>query len=249
MAGPNNPTPRKPNALSEYKLRIVGDPVNGAKRPPTLGFSVNKNQPQIDVRTNVEGDKDYGRISAKLDTPTLFLLLADLEQVAAGPADVKKTLAASNFRFINGKRSDAPMLDSKVVYGKDKEGVVFIGVMSWEQGRPIIKFPFRPTNLYSLSNSDGSAASPADVSVAMCRGWVKIITQIVGQILVDEYVEPPPRDDSRGGGGGGGYGGGGGNNNNNRAGGGGGGYSGGGSGGGGGGNASDGATGGDDFPM
>lgn len=215
--GNQNRQPRKPNALSEYKLRLVGDPVNGAKRAPTLGFSVNKNQPQIDVRTNVEGDKDYGRISAKLDSPTFFAILALVEQMAdpSTPPGTKQMVKNKATRFLNGRRSD-PMLDTTVIVGRDNEGVVFIGVTSWEKERPIIKFPFRPSIMHELVDASGTPVPLSKVSELYARGWCQNMYNLVPHVLYAEYVEPPPRDGAGGGGGGrpqgggnrGGYGGG-----------------------------------------
>jgi hypothetical protein len=226
--GNQNRQPRKMNALSEYKLRLVGEPVNGAKRAPTLGFSVNKNNPQIDVRTNVEGDKDYGRISAKLDTPTLFTLLALLDQMAdpSTPPNTKHQIRNKAIRFINGRRSD-PMLDTTIIVGRDAEGVVFIGVTSWEKERPIIKFPFRPSAMHELVDSTGAPVPLAKISEYCARGWANLVAQIIPTILINEYVEPPPRDGAGAGGGGGNRGGGGGYGGGGNRSGGGGGYGGG----------------------
>lgn len=198
--GNQNRQPRKLNALSEYKLRLIGDPVNGAKRPPTLGFSVNKNQPQIDVRTNVEGDKDYGRISAKLDTPTFFAILAAVQQMAEpGTAPGTKQMFKNKAtRFLNGRRSD-PMLDTTVIIGRDNDGVVFIGVTSWEKERPIIKFPFRPSQMHEMVDGTGAPAPLSKISELFARGWCIAMGALVSEILHAEYVEPPPRDNAGGG--------------------------------------------------
>lgn len=241
-------TPRKKTALDEFKLRLVGEPVNGAKRPPTLGFSIVKNLPQIDVRTNVESDKDYGRISAKLDQPTFFAVMELINKAIEGPNDSKTVVKNFAHRFINGKRSD-PMLDSQIVVGKDASGVVYMGVMSWEKERPIIKFPFRPSQYAKFSNSDGTEMSLADVSVLYGKGYLKMLHGLIPLVLASEYVEPPPRDPQQGGGG---YGGGqGGGNRGGYNGGQGGGNRGGGEkwGGGGNGNSGGASDGLDDFPM
>lgn len=246
----DQPNQRKKNALNEYNLRLTGDPINGARRGPTLGFAVVKNNPVIEVRTNVDGDKDYGRIQAKIDTPTLFAIAEAIATVHTKENDTKAIFAVMAHRFIGGQRSKDPMLDSKVMVGKDKDGVCFIAVLSWDKERPVIKFPFRPAVLHSVTHGDGTPWTPAEVSVVYSKAWAKIVDSIVGMVTVNEYVEPPPRDGGQGGGGGGGYqrGGGNGGGGYNRQGQGG--YSGGqrsSGGGGGGGIESDG--GGDDFPF
>ena len=206
--------PRKKNSLDEYKFRLIGDPVNGSRRPPTLGFSVVKNQVQIDVRTNVENDKDYGRISAKLDSPTFFAVLVKLDEVIDAPPDTKYVLENTAIRFVNGQRTD-PKLDTRVLLGKDRDGVVFIGVTSWEKERPIVKFPFRPSQFHSWARADGTLLSPAELSQLYARGYVRELQSLVPVVLETNYVEPPPRE-NRGGYGGNRGGGSGGGSSNNR---------------------------------
>ena len=221
--------PRPPTALSEFRLRLIGDAVNGSNRAPTLGFGINKNNPEIVVRTNVEGDKDYGRITAKLSTADFFAIFAALEDAIPGPANTKQTITLAASRFMNGKPSDSPMVDSKVIIGKDKDGILFIAVTSWEKDRPIIKFPFRPSNdkrnATTWVDNEGQALSAERLSMAYARGWLKILGGMIPYMLITQYVAPPPRDN--GGGGGGGNRGGGGNQwgGNRGGGGGGGGYS------------------------
>lgn len=255
MADQNNQA-RKKNALSEYNLRLVADPINGNRRGPTLGFAVTKNNPVIEVRTNVDGDKDYGRIQAKIDTPTLFAIAQAMEEVASKENDTKAIWSVSAHRFIGGQRSKDPMLDSKVMVGKDKDGVCFIAILSWDKERPVIKFPFKPAVLHTVAHGDGTPWSLAEITAVYSKAWANIVFQIVSIVVTAEYVEPPPRDGGQGGGngGGGGYqrGGGGGGGGYNR-GGGGGGYGSGGQGGGGGNSGGGGgqaaSEGGDDFPF
>lgn len=238
---PNNA--RKKNALSEYNARLTGDPINGARRGPTLGFAVVKNNPQFELRTNVDGDKDYGRILGKVDSPTFFAILQALDEIVDKPNETKAVWAISAHRFINGQRSKEPMLDSKIMIGKDKEGVVYIAVLSWDKDRPIVKFPFRPQSLHTVSHGDGTPWTAAEVSAAYAKGWVKMLHGIIPQILVAEYVEPPQREGGYNGGNrnGGGSNGNGGYNHRGNQGGSGGSYSGGGGGGSSGGD--------DDFPF
>lgn len=219
----NRGTARKPNALSEYKLRLIGDPVNGAKRKPTLGFSFHKNQPQIDVRTNVDGDKDYGRISAKLDTPTFFAIVPAIENMCdpATPNNTKIVVKNLAVRFVNGQRTD-PKLDTQLLVGKDAEGLIYMAVTSWERERPIIKFVFRPSEMHTLFDGTGTELSPQAVSLLYAKGWARLFAAMAPFVLYHEYVEPPPRDGGNGGGnnnnggnrGGGNWGGG--NNGGNR---------------------------------
>lgn len=207
---------RKPNALAEYKLRLIGKPVGGAGRAPTLSMVVVKNQPHIVVRTNVENDKNYGKIEAKLDTLTFFALIEEIERIAAGPNGTRTAISNMGHPFTNGQRSKEAKLDTRITVGKTGEGVVWIAVTSWEQGRPVIQFSFTPSQYHNWANADGTPLTEAEVSTRYAKAFTHSMSQLVPFILYSEHVEPEQRNQ---GGGGGGQGGGGNWNNNNSGGG------------------------------
>jgi len=256
MADGNQPNRARATALQAYDLKLTTAPTDGATRNPSLGFQVRKNNPQIVVRTQVPNDKEFGKITAQMTAPDLHALAALIERVANGPAGKKEVMKNLARRFINGKRSD-PMPDTLIHVGKDEKGVVWIAVQSWDKSRPLIRFPFGPTEMTQLLHEDGTNWGLDEVSQVYATGWVTIIRSIVSHVVVNEYVEPPPRDNGQGGGGynnGGNRGGGGGWGGNNQGGGGGGGWNnngGGGNSGGGGGSGGDWGGGGgmDKFPM
>lgn len=233
MADGNRPNNMpKPNMLSEYRLRLKGDKVGNDSKVPTLGFSIKKNNPQIDVRTGVQNDKDYGRISAKLDTFTWFAVAQALRELHTREAGYKFAIKINAVRFINGKRSD-PMLDTSLTIGRDENGVAYLGVTSWEKDRPVIRFRLLPDQLISFVHQDGRPWEASELSLLYAKGFAATMESLAPFILYHEYQEPPPRDGGNGGGnwggnrggqggggggyqqrqgGGGGYGGGGNNN-------------------------------------
>lgn len=237
--------PRKKNALDEYKLRMSCPPVQGATRPGSLALSVVKNQVHIDVYTNVPNDKNNGNIRAAMDSTMFYALLELAKTVPQLEANQNHKIPNKNHTFFEGKRSEEPKLVSTTIVGRDKEGVCFIAIVA--KDRPYLKFNFLPTNYHQLLGVDGNPMDPAKTSEFMLAGWINTMTQLVGAVLVAEYVEPPPKDAGNGGNnnsGGGGW------KGNNNSGGGGGGWKGNNSGGGdswGGGGSSD--SGDDEFPM
>lgn len=223
---------RKPNALSEFTMRIKAPPVDGSRKNPTLGIAVKKNKVLIEVRTGVDNDKEFGKITGEMSSHDMFTLCGAMLALADGPNDQKKSLELSATRFISGQRSKDVMLNSTVTIGKDANGLMFIGVKSWDQSRPIIRFTFGPTvDRFSASkwiHGDGTEVTRAEMSVMYAKGWVELMRPIITQILQDEYWEKPQQEGggyNNQGGSGGGYNqnrGGGGNYNQNNAGGGGG---------------------------
>ncbi len=233
-----NSQPQPSSVLNEFRTRLSGQKVNAEAKRPTLSFSVRKDGlPQINVRTGVPNDKDYGRITAKLPLFEFYAILAMIEGAVKAPNGYKDQVRISAVKFIQGKRSD-PMPESFIHIGKDDNGVVWIGVTSWEKERPVIKFPFVPDDLIRFHHGDGTPYSAAEASMLMARSYVDALRSLMAIKADQVFVPPPPRENI----GGGGYGGGnrGGGNWNNNRGGGGGGYS--------GGNSGDyGAS--DDFPI
>jgi hypothetical protein len=194
-------TPRKKNHLDEYKLRLSAPAVQGAKRKPSLAVSVAKNNPRITVYTNVEGAKDNGRISANMDTQTMFAMFSALQEVIDGPADSKITITNMNHTFYQGKRSPEPQVVSKTILGKEPDGTIYISVIAKDQA--MVKFPFLPSEYHSFVHKDGSPWQPPELSKLYAKGWVDIFSSLIPFVLVNEYEEPPPRDPPANGGGGG----------------------------------------------
>lgn len=226
--GYNKPLPK--TALHEFKLRLTGPRQEGQRRPPTLQVQVVKNNPRIDVYTNVEGAKDNGKISAPMDAITFCTVLAELEKLVEGEPDVQVKI--SNKVGPPGKQRAI----SQTVIGKDPNGIVYISVISEGQAR--VKFPFKFSDWHEIIHKDGTPYTEAEASLAVARGWLKLMSELVPNVMDTHYIEPEPRGQGGGGGNRGGY---------NRGGGGGGYNRGGGSGGG-----NEGSSGGfdnDDFPM
>ena len=207
--------PRKKNVLDETKLRLSADPVSGSKRRPSLAFSVVKNNPRIDIYTNVEGDKNNGNIRAVMDAPVFFALIGLVEKAIESEPGQRFVIQNKNYKwFGQGKKSDAPVNLSDTLVGKDAEGRIFISVIDKEDNsRPKIKFIFSSGYWHDLFHGDGSPFSEAEDSVLCAKAFTEMLKGLVPLVMANEYTPPPPRDQQ----GGSGYGGGnkGGGNNYN----------------------------------
>lgn len=224
MSQQNNFRPKvHSNSLRDYKVRWTAEPQEGAvvkyDRPqePTLSISVVDNQPRFTVYTNIEGDKNNGKIEGNMDAFTFSAVMAALKTVAENP-DFKGAYEFENKGYFFGPqgRSEKPGVLSTTLVGRDGEGVVFLALKSGK--RPNIKFSIRPSNWHSLKRN-GEELSRAEVSSIYALGQANLLTKLVAQIIHDEhksYEEIKERKEknrqSRQGGGGGGYGGNGGNN-------------------------------------
>jgi hypothetical protein len=201
--------PRKKNVLDETKLRLSADPVSGSKRRPSLAFSVVKNNPRIDVYTNVEGDKNNGNIRAAMDAPVFFALMRLIEKSINAEPNTRFVIQNKNYKwFGQGKKSDAPINLSDTLAGKDAEGRIFISVIDKEDNsRPKIKFVFSSGYWHDLFHGNGTPFTEAEDSVLCAEAFVEMLKGLVPVVMAAEYEPPAPRD-QQGGHGNKGYGGG-----------------------------------------
>lgn len=210
---------KKKNALTEFKLRLTCPPLEGAlvkwDRPqePTFAVGVVDNQPRFTVYTNVDGDKDNGRIEGNMDSFTFYAVLAAIRKVAKDDS-FKGAMEISNrgHYWSAGKRSDEPGIKSTTVVGRDGEGSVFISLTAGKN-RPMAKFVFKPTEFHGWSRG-GEAMSRSEVTSLYALGQADLMGKLVANILVDEHItyeEIKARKEAnkRNNGGGGGYNGGG----------------------------------------
>lgn len=198
---------RPKNAVDNKKLNLTtfwGEPSKKA----SLVWSLVSNNPRIVVYTN-EPDvpAEKAKINANLDLPVFFTMLEVLNQIIEGPNGRQEMVQNKNFIFPGGKRSEKPVVTSKICIGKNEEGVVWISVVAKDS--PKIQFPFTVSDFHQFQHADGTPYTKAENSVVAARGYMRLLQLLMTQVAVDTYVEPAPQGNK---GGGGGYNRGGGNN-------------------------------------
>jgi uncharacterized membrane protein YgcG len=210
---------RKKIALDNRKLHLSTPCPTAKGKWSSLQVNLFSNNPRITVYTNDPDDqgesKQYGKITASLDAQVFFVFLGKLTEIINGSAGVEEKVKIENKNFIfpGGKRSESPVVQSELHFGKDAEGVVWVSVTA--RDRPRIKFAFGRNDFHTLYHKTGEQFSAGEASVLFARGWVRIMENMMTHLLVTEWVEPEKKDN----GGGNRNGGGGGFNRNNSAGG------------------------------
>jgi hypothetical protein len=193
------PPPRPKNALDNKKLGMRAP--NAIGKYAALQWSLVNNNPRITVYTNDPNDtKDYGKITAALDAPTFFAFLNGLKKAVDTPSSEKfeqLIIENSNFIFPGGKRSEKPVVVSRLIVGRDDDGTVWISVTA--QGRPNIKFPFTTPEFHSLIKKNGDKLDVGEASKIYANAYHAVLTAVMAHMLVSHYVEPPPKDQAPGG--------------------------------------------------
>lgn len=188
--GQGNRPQRKLTLLDDFRMRLVGNRIDdSSERPPGWSVKVIKNRPVIEVKTNVASDqaKQYGTIKAELDPLTFEEFCNTLERIAAGGQD-KAVIQCHDYPYTAQGRSKELKLQSSIIVGKEQDGTVYVGLVSWDNSRPVIKFPVRPSQYNRYLKSDGSRVDEAEMSQRTAASYARMIRQLVYQVLVNEYV-------------------------------------------------------------
>lgn len=180
---------RPKNALDEFKLRLTAPKLENGDRPPMLAISVVGNHPRINVFTNVPSDKNRGIIRAAMDTPMMYVLIDLLyEMVDAEPETKKYIDNYTRNRGEDGKNKTE--CESRTVVGKDKNGIVYLSVISTDESRPRVKFNFQNSYYHPVHDGQGNQLEKADMSRRMARAYANMLSNLVANVLDTNYQQP-----------------------------------------------------------
>lgn len=207
------------SALHDNKMRLLAPPHEKAvvkfDRPqqPSLTVRIKDNQPRFIVYTNVEGDKDNGRIEAALDVYTFSAIMTAVELMANDPNAEPVMFECKNFVYPGGKRSEKPVVTCHVVLARDRNtGMLSIALKPYDKSRPLIVFPIAPTEWHNVCDRQGNEVPNDLKSKLYAIGWSRINLDMVTALLVKDHLsndEIKSRKEAnsrnRGGGGGGNY--------------------------------------------
>ena len=189
MAEYAKPLPK--TIFDDYKLRLTAPKPDGQRRAATLRVTVLRNNPRIEVYTEVEGAPNSGRITAPMDPQTFFALIDLIKERIEGPADESRAV-------INkvGAPTDKKIV-SKTIVGKDVQGRMYIALQA--SGQTTVRFIFLPSDWHVLLHKDGTPYTEAELSIVYANAWCELFTQLVPMAMVAHYEEPLPRDQQSGG--------------------------------------------------
>lgn len=182
-------------AVDDNKLRLTAPKIDGADKPPTLQVRMDRNNVHILVWTNKPSDKFGGNLSARMDSIVFNMFMQKLTDVINGEPGCKEYVEN---KFKPREKKELEIM-SQLVFGKDKEGRVYISVISPDESRPKIKFVFKNSYFHRfVHGSTGEPYTEAEVSVLTAKAWQKLLGDMVNIILATDFQPPEPRAGGRG---------------------------------------------------
>lgn len=219
--------PRTKTILDSPRFKITGERQQNAKGAPTFHLFYNVSPdapwnaaPRIHMYSNVEGDKDNGRIEAKISMKEALSFLEAVRLASDLTQEFKRfSLQTKEHVWSGREKSKEPLLKTTLVVDRDDKGV-YVALLHFDKSRPRIKFHFGYSMYHMLVNQDGSPADGPELSRYAALAYYEEVKPLLIKVSEKYYAPRPPKDDN-GGGNNGGYnsnrGNGGGNygNNNN----------------------------------
>ena len=202
------------NFTDNPKLSLVGDlwdPNIKGKRPNMKLRVVNGNI-RITVYPNHPDDGDNSApVNANMDPVIGNIFMRMLLEAANNPDFTVEGIKNKNYDWSGGTKSEKIEVMSEVYVGRDAEGVV--SVMVECKNAPRCVFRMLPNYFYSLVDRNGNPLDPAVASKRVVEGYVDVLRQVLGPVLIDTYekkeAQAAKKRDGYSGGGRGGYSGGG----------------------------------------
>lgn len=140
--------------MSEWRMRLIGAPIDGAPKPPTFGITVTgKGYVNLTVYTNLpkpNSDKYPDKITPKFSFDLAFVLAQLIRAAVASKGGFRRTLRNTDFIYFGkDKKSEKPMHVCDVAVVKDAgDHDVYLEIKSYK--RPDIRFPFRPMEYHEF---------------------------------------------------------------------------------------------------
>lgn len=149
------------------------------KERASLVWSVLNNNPRLTCWTRVADDKDKGRIQAGIGIVAMLAMLDRMEVVYSGPAGEKEAVdvlgankdAAGNFIDRN------KIMTSRVLFGKDADGICWISLVSNDESRPRIAFKFGAFEWHPLRKGNGEEFTATEISQIHALSIVKYLKE------------------------------------------------------------------------
>lgn len=132
----------------------------------SLVWSVLNGNPRLTCWTRVPDDKDKGRIQAGIGITAMLAMLSRMEEIYKGAPDDR------NAMDVLGANKDASgnlidrtrVMTSRVLFGKNADGICWISLVSADESRPRIVFNFGAFEWHPLRKRNGEEFTASEIS-------------------------------------------------------------------------------------
>lgn len=193
---------REKTILDDPTLKLYGIPVGNARRSPSMHWYYANNQPRIDVYINAEENSNDNLIRANLagtrQLDEFFNMFQ--EAIDSKEVDFAKIMEIKESFYIKAEnRFDEPKLRSKLVCGRDKEGRVFIALLSTKESVAKVLFYFKNSDKHSFYKR-GDKPNEIETSTIAAQGWLDSIKRAYAYVIPTAYKHKEKQQNKNGGG-------------------------------------------------
>lgn len=163
------------------KLTIWGEgDGEGENKRPRLVLSFRDGNPRFVVYTGLQGKE--GVINFPCDAIHMTASMLIMEDIIKGEPGEKLLLDSLRTLYQNDKPTNEKQVAATLHIGKSKDGIMYFSVISAD--RPKIVFPIKPSPFHTFRDAAKTVHQDSYVSQKLALGVIKIITDIIPQIMI-----------------------------------------------------------------
>lgn len=149
--------------------------------------------PRITVWTRVAGDDKKPPISAPMNVQSMHSLLDVIEEACKAEPGYRVGLTCEGNKYDPVTKDRIPGIHvlSKVLVGKDKDGCVWLSVISEDETRPRIQFKYGLGDYHHFEHKDGTRYTEAEISVVAAKASVRVLRNVLEKYV--PYIDEATR--------------------------------------------------------
>ena len=162
---------------------LFTDGVDGKKA--RFQFSVREGYPRLTVFTGARG-RD-GIISGPMDIDGFLVFTKSLQDIANGKPGDKMAVDLKTMLYENNQPTDKTQLMSTLFFGKDDDGMVWLGLQT--EGKPKLKFIFKVSDYMLFRKADGTTPLPSEMSSIIASSYASMLEHIFAYYSLNYSIQ------------------------------------------------------------
>jgi hypothetical protein len=190
--GGNRPPARDKNVLDDPRLTLSAPTPGVDKAWAKMNWGFFGNNGHLVVWTNDPEDQTEknanGKIGVKIPAQDYEKFLSLIDLAIDLPPGEKNGMDVIDYSYYGRERSEKPEVQATIWVGKNKEGEVWLSLISKDNSRPKIQFKFGKTMYHAFKHGDGQPFSDAETSVLAARAHLRTIRRALDHLFPTTYV-------------------------------------------------------------